>query len=102
MSASDIAYMRASDPWSSSTITAAMNTAFGTGGWTSISGYTTAAFTSGYDFVYVEGSDGNSGFPAFITANKNLIENFVSSGGHLLLNAGRNYGGGDISLGFGA
>src|SRR5262249_33897291 len=96
-----------SEPWNLSPNDAgspesAMNTAFGTGEWTKVQGYTAAGFSSGYDFIYIDGGDGSSEqFNAFVPANLSAMQQYVANGGHLFLNAARGSGG-DTNIGFNA
>ncbi len=56
---------------------------------------------SGYDFIYMDGSDYTANeLNDFLTANRTAIESWVSNGGRLLLNSAPNEGG-NIDFGFG-
>ena len=87
-------YVQDADPWGQTTNTTAMNSIFGVGNWTLGSFSTPAAtiFAPGTTFVMLEGSDGNSNLPTYITANQTIIENWVNAGGKLFINAAPNYG----------
>ena len=90
-----------SDPWGNTSNDNAMSTAFGAGNWTKSYGFNTGLFT-GSTFVYLDGSDSNAlALSAFIGGNQAFIENYVFSGGRLLINAAPNQGG-SFNLGFGA
>lgn len=80
-----------------------MNDVFGVGEWT-LDYYETldpaVVFGLGTCFVFMEGSDGHAiELENFLTTNIGLIEDWVASGGHLLLNAAPNEGDG-MSFGF--
>ncbi len=93
------------EPWFSVTNTAAMNSVFGPEGtgWNRAFFETLdpgATFTPDNCFVFLEGSDSHAAeLETFLTANITLIENWVASGGKLLLNAAPNEGDG-MSFGF--
>lgn len=56
---------------------------------------------SGYDFIYLDGSDQTANeLNDFLNANRTAIESWVSNGGRLLLNSAPNEGG-NIDFGFG-
>jgi hypothetical protein len=94
------------EPWFSTSNTTAMTTVFGAEGtgWNraffeTVDPY--AVFNSDNCFVFLEGSDGFAiEMETFLGANGTLIENWVASGGKLLLNAAPNEGDG-MSFGFG-
>jgi hypothetical protein len=98
-------YVRDTEPWGQTSNVTAMNSTFGSGNWTQGTFSTSAAtiFSSSNCFVMIEGSQNNSGFPAFMTTNQTLIENWVAAGGKLLINAAPNYNfpSDPFSLGFG-
>lgn len=99
-SAASIKYMEGPFAWGTGNNDSAMNTAFGAGNWDKINGFDMAAF-SGASFVFIEGGNGASNeLASFIAANVANIQNFVSGGGHLFINAAPNEGG-SFSLGFG-
>ncbi len=82
----------------------AMNAAFGSGNWqrlTFSNAVASGAFTPGnYSMLFFDGSDGYDGeFTTFIGDNKSALENYVSGGGHVFLNAARQSGA-DLDLGF--
>lgn len=94
--AAPYAYMTGlGNPWGNTTNNAAMDAAFGAGNWDLYQGFTTTPFTNGTTaFVFVDGSDfGTLQFASFLAANGTVIENFVSGGGHVFLNAAPNIGG---------
>lgn len=93
------------DPWQINGTTGSneesMNAAFGTGNWAKYNGFTTAAFAADTKFLYLDGGDVNATqFSSFILANQTFIQNYVSNGGHIFLNAAPNTGG-SFSMGFG-
>ena len=111
------------DPWSISpsdpgSPDSAMNAAFGAGNWTKFYGFNTAVFGGEYKFVYMDaggnGTDNriSSQFNAFVGSSSDItaMQNFVSSGGSLFLNAGELTAGtnpssavsGTVNVGFGA
>lgn len=103
--AQSAAYIRgATPPWDEVTNEAAMDQVFGAGNWDDLrmaDGAGPFMPAAGYDFIFLEGSDDTSlELDAFLNANRATIENFVSSGGRLLLNAAPNEGG-NIDFGFG-
>jgi len=93
------------EPWFTTSNTTAMNTAFGPEGtgWNrqffeTLDPATT--FSPDNCFVFLEGSDSHANeLETFLTANISLIENWVASGGKLLLNSAPNEGDG-MSFGF--
>ena len=93
------------EPWFTTSNTTAMNTAFGPEGtgWTRQYFETldpALTFSPDNCFVFLEGSDSHANeLETFLTANISLIENWVASGGKLLLNAAPNEGDG-MSFGF--
>ncbi len=94
------------EPWFSTSNTTAMTAVFGAEGvgWNRAFFETVdplAVFNSENCFVFLEGSDGFAiELENFLTANMTTIENWVASGGKLLLNAAPNEGDG-MSFGFG-
>ena len=91
-----VAYMTgATDPWdvgagNTGSPDAAMDTAFGAGNWTKIQGFTAAALTAGFKFIYLDGGDGDAAeFDSFIASNRAALQNFVAQGGRLFINAAR-------------
>jgi hypothetical protein len=98
------AYMTdTSNPWGQSTEDTAMNQVFGVGGWTKVAGFTSSVFSSGYNFIYIDGGDGTStDFNAFILSNLGAIQSFVSSGGRMMINAAQwDFSPDPLDLGFG-
>lgn len=101
------AYMTGTyDPWSSYITPLAddaMDMAFNDkGGWDKFNGFDASVFSGEYDFVYLDGGDGTTlEFEAFVNANRDAIEEFVSDGGSLLINAGRWDDSSGFDLGFG-
>ncbi|MBS1585058.1 MAG: T9SS type A sorting domain-containing protein [Bacteroidetes bacterium] len=87
-------YIQDVNPWGSTTNVTAMNNVFGAGNWTQGNTSTPAAtiFQASTNVVFLEGSDGNSNMPNFINANITTIQNWVSNGGRLFMNAAPNYG----------
>lgn len=105
--ANQFAYMTGStDPWGvgAGTIGSneqAMDTAFGVGAWDDYQGFTATALTNGHKVIIIDGGDGVSGeFETFVNANRAALEQFVSNGGVLMLNAAR-WTTPDLDLGFG-
>lgn len=80
----------------------AMNNAFGVGQWTKFQGFNTAPLSPAYRFVYIDGGDGTSTqFNNFIGSNVTALQNYVSAGGTLFINAAR-WDNTSLNLGFGA
>ncbi len=81
-----------------------MNTAFGAGNWTQSFFQTVnvnALLQPSVCLIYLDGSStGANEFNTFFATNSAALQNWVSSGGHLLMNAAPNEGG-NINLGFG-
>lgn len=97
-------FIRNQNPWGSSAYDQGLNAVFGVGGWTPLS-YAAAVpatvFAPSTQFVYIEGSDGNAiAMNNYITANITTIENWVNSGGRLIMNSAPNQGG-NMNWGFG-
>ena len=91
-----------SEPWGVQSNVENMNTAFGAGNWDRYNGFNASVLTNGYEFLYLDGGDGQGdAFDGFVNANRAGLEQYVSSGGSLFLNAAR-WTGGDLDLGFGA
>jgi len=108
--ASTAAYITGPVPFNASfdaSITTAMDTAFGVGGWDRYdfeSGVPSTIFGAGnYDFLYFEGSGEftTDNFDAYVTANQSTLESWVGSGGSLLLNGAR-WSDDPLDVGFGA
>lgn len=93
-----------SEPWGSTSNPDAMNANFGVDGWQLVYNEDVVPadiFNSSTCFVWLEGSDQLADeLETFLTANLSTIEDWVSNGGHLLLNAAPNEGDG-MSYGFG-
>lgn len=90
-----------SNPWGNATNDTAMDGAFGAGNWSKYNGFTMAGF-SGAGFVFLDGSDSNSGdLATFLVDNAAGLQAFVSNGGHLFINDAPNTGPASTSLGFG-
>ena len=82
-------------PWGSPNNVAEMDAVFGVGNWiqSNFSANAATIFVPGTQFVFIEGSDGNgTACTNFMNANIALIENWVSAGGRLFLNAAPNNG----------
>ena len=62
----------------------------------------TSAFSGAYDFVWLDGGNDASWFTTYINNNRTTIEEFVSDGGTVYINAGRNSNYADLDMGFGA
>jgi len=92
------------EPWYTVSNDAHMNDVFGAGEWTTDFYETVdpaALFSGDNCFIFMEGSDSHADeLELFLNTNITLIENWVASGGHLLLNAGPNEGDG-MNFGFG-
>jgi hypothetical protein len=99
-------YLRSNigEPWGNGSNVTAMNVVFGSGAWSAAffeTANAAAIFSNSTRFVFMDGSDGGANaFNTFITNNITLIQNWVNSGGSLLLNSAPNQGG-NINLGFG-
>lgn len=89
-------------PWGETTNEAAMDAAFGVGGWDASYGFNSSVFSSGYGFVFFDGGD-SSGLElgSFLSSNLSGLENFVTSGGRVLIHAARNDSYDQIMTGFG-
>ena len=99
------AYVRSTvgAPWGVSANENAMDRVFGTGQWSDLRFETldVPRFLSESTFVFLEGSDqGAQNLENFLGAHLTEIENWVSTGGVLFLNAAPNVGDG-MSFGFG-
>jgi hypothetical protein len=92
------------DPWGSTSNQTAMNSAFGAGSWTQAFFETAnpaTLFTVSNCFIFMEGGDFTADeMNTFLTANMTAIQNWVSLGGRLIINAAPNEGG-NINYGFG-
>ena len=81
-----------------------MDGAFGAANWEGFffeSAPAATVFSSTRQFVFIDGSRlGANALNAYLQANRTVIENWVTAGGHLLLNAAPNEGG-NIDFGFG-
>lgn len=92
------------EPYATTSNSDHMNSVFGVGGWTQSSFEAVVpgvVFSEENCFVYLDGSaDHALALEEFLNANLELIENWVASGGHLLLNSSPDEGDG-MSLGFG-
>lgn len=90
-------------PWGSNSNVTGMNAVF-SNTWTQGFFQTVnpaAAFNPTVCFVFLEGGDGNAtSMNTFVTANIVAIQNWVSAGGRLFINAGPNVGG-NMNWGFG-
>ena len=101
-----VVYMRSTvgSPWNQTTNETAMNTVFGSGNWSDLryeTVNTASLFTVANSFIYMEGSDDNANeLESFITVNLSLVQNWVSNGGSLFINAAPNEGNG-MDFGFG-
>ncbi len=81
----------------------AMNALYGEDNWSDLRFEDVDAddLLANHSFIYLEGGDmGATAMATFLSNNLPAIENWVSNGGHLLINAAPNVGG-DINLGFG-
>jgi hypothetical protein len=84
-------------PWGVSANESAMDRVFGAGGWRDLSFETlnVPQFLAESTFIFLEGSDqGAQAMENFLTAHASEIENWVSGGGVLFLNAAPNVGDG--------
>ena len=91
------------EPWYVVSNDAHMDDVFGVGEWTT-DFYETVdpavLFGTGTCFIYLEGSDSHADeMELFLNANMTAMQNWVASGGHLLINAAPNEGDG-MNLGF--
>ncbi len=83
-------------PWGQPNNVNEMNAVFGAGNWiqSNFSAPAATIFVPGTQFVFLEGGDGNGiALTNYMNANVTLIENWVSAGGRLFLNAAPNNGG---------
>jgi hypothetical protein len=96
--------MSAQQPWGTNTNINAMNQAFGVGNW--IQAYyssvnVNALFQPSVCLIFMEGGDSHANaMNTFLQTNMTAIQNWVSAGGRLLVNAAPNQGG-NINYGFG-
>jgi hypothetical protein len=92
--AAGIVYVTGSDPWENTTNDSAMNAAFGAGNWTKVLGFADSVFTSGYDFIFMDGGDANgTAFGNYFNSTgAAAATSYVTSGGRLFLNAAYNSG----------
>lgn len=99
-----VAYVTEVDPWGVSTNEQALDAAFGAANWTRLNSFENSIFAGGYDFIFVDGGDGNSGFADWLNLEGGAAaaEAYVLGGGALFLNAAQNYGGSTIATGFGS
>ncbi len=92
-----------SAPWGQTGDQSAMNAVFGAGNWTQGTYNTSAStiFSASNCFVMLEGSEVGNAIPMnnFLSINRALIENWVTTGGRLFINAAPNEGG-NINCGF--
>ena len=93
-----VAYVADSAPWGTSNPTTAMNDVFGQGNWTNTN--FTDLNLSDFKAVWLDGSDGNSAFPAWMAAHQTELQDWVTAGGRVFINAAPNYGPISIDLGF--
>jgi uncharacterized repeat protein (TIGR01451 family) len=104
--AAPVAYMRSSvgAPWGSVANETAMNRVFGANNWQDLRYETVIpanVFSPATKFIYMEGSDNNAvELETFLGSNIVTIQNWVSNGGNLFLNAAPNEDNG-MSFGFG-
>ncbi len=84
------------NPWGErATVVAAMDLAFGSGGWTDRDSPADSGFLASESFLYMEGGDRTTNeMEAFLNAQSASILNWVSGGGRLLINAAPNEGDG--------
>jgi uncharacterized repeat protein (TIGR01451 family) len=95
-------YIVDTDPWNQNFNDSAMDQVYGPGNWirTDYTAQAANIFTATTSFVMLEGSDANAiAMSNFLTNNQALIENWVSYGGRLFINAAPNQGG-NINCGF--
>lgn len=101
-----VAYVRSAvgEPWGANDNRTALDTVFGSGNWNDTRFETvdpSVLFSPAVHFVFMDGSDsGANALSTFLTANRALIQSWVSNGGSLFLNAAPNQGG-NINFGFG-
>lgn len=102
----DVVYMDSStgNPWGATNNEASMDGVFGAGNWLDTTFETVntgSLFSAATDFIFMEGGDDNANeLEAFITANQTSMENWVASGGRLIVNSAPNEGDGML-FGFG-
>jgi len=102
--AATFAYMTGSgEPWGSNSNVDAMDLAFGAGNWDHFNGFDAAILGQGYDFIYLDGGNGEStDFNSFFGSNVAGVEAYVTGGGRLMANAARwDFIPGSLGLGFG-
>ncbi|MFN0276533.1 MAG: PKD domain-containing protein [Chitinophagales bacterium] len=92
------------EPWYYTSNSTAMNTVFGSGGWTSDFFETVdpdVLFGLGTCFVWLEGSEYmGTELETFLDDNEVKIQNWVASGGHLIINAASYEGSGTMDFKF--
>lgn len=99
-------YLRSSlgAPWGQNTNETAMNTVFGSGAWQDLryeTVNTATLFTTSNNFIFMEGGDSTADeLEGFLTSNTTAINNWVTAGGRLFINAAPNEGNG-MDYGFG-
>lgn len=89
------------NPWGQKarTIDGSMDAAFGAGTWADIRSPADAAFLGGDSFIYIEGgANTTNAMEDFLGANGAALMAFLTSGGHVFINAAPNQGNG---FGFG-
>lgn len=99
------AYLRSTfgTPWGNNTNEVAMDEVFGTGNWSDLRYETVDIDTllANHTAIYLEGSDNNNDqLESFLTAHLSRLEDWVSLGNKLFINAAPNSGDG-MDLGFG-
>jgi len=99
-----VAYVTEVNPWGVSTNEAELDAAFGAANWTRLNSFDNAMFAGGYDFIFVDGGDGNPNFETWLSGGGTAAaESWVNGGGALFLNAAPNYGtSGPMLTGFGS
>lgn len=84
------------NPWGQrGSLEDAMDTAFGSGGWTDLNNPLGTGFLSGENFVYLEGSQFTAiAMETFLNNNATAFLDWISAGGSLFVNAAPNQGDG--------
>ncbi len=99
-------YMRSTvgAPWGQNTNETAMDTVFGNGNWDDLRYETVnvaSLFSASNEFIFMEGGDNNADeLETFLTTNLVAMQDWVSAGGRLFINAAPNEGDG-MDFGFG-
>ena len=91
------------EPWNVPHNQQAMDKAFGTGNWNqfTFSNAIGSGILTNTGFIYIDGGDYcTAGFTSFVDTNRIALEDWVTGGGSLFLNAARVYDYPDLDMGF--